>query len=225
MTANWLDRLVELVPPLPGHGGVDLDWKPTEEVLGSALPRDFKQLVHVYGDVSFGGVFGLNYPSVNPYVDLKNVTREYRETLEMFDFAEPPYVLPSGIRIEPGKLVKWGGSESGEHHLWHIGDGDSDQWSIVLTDVEQCEWSFHQMTVTELIFRWLTKNLVPPELHRGWDRDELLGGKRLGANSKLVTLKATWQRNRESLWIFLLILWCRRGGRRHPARRRSMLNR
>lgn len=176
MTTPWLDRLLQLVSPPPGCGGVELDWQPTEEALGRALPTDFKRLVGTYGDVSFGGLFAPCYPSDEPHIDLLSNTREYRQILTDCEFLEPPEVLPPGVRIEAGDLIKWGGNDRGDHFLWHVGSDDPDQWSVILTDNEQGQWSFHHMTVPEFILRWFTKDLAPPELAQDWDRDEYLDG-------------------------------------------------
>ncbi|WP_280276602.1 hypothetical protein [Nocardia wallacei] len=168
-----LDDLQALLPPPPGYGR-DFDWTAAQQRLGvTALPQDFTDLLAAYGDVRFCNLLRLYRPSAHPYLDLADVTLAAREPLGDDEFGELPTELPPGVSIDPATLIQWGGSFCGTYGLWDAHDPDSDNWTLVFTDIDRIQWGFYPGTVTEFVLDWLTGRTIPIPM---WNLDNILRG-------------------------------------------------
>ena len=50
---TWLDKLTRIVPPPETPSMATGDWNEVESMLGTQLPRDYKDFIHLYGSGDF----------------------------------------------------------------------------------------------------------------------------------------------------------------------------
>ncbi len=80
METDWLEKLMEIVPPpdAPKCTGTDEMRAAAEKRLGSKLPDDYIELINTYGDGCFGYVFNVYNPfSDNKYYNLLANEEQY----------------------------------------------------------------------------------------------------------------------------------------------------
>lgn len=183
-----LAPLVNLVPPPPDRAGYD--WSGVDQALGRALPSDLTILVDVYGDVFFANTLRPCYPTANPYlpappptppeemppyvassIDLLTSATKFHMLLEAPPSGWPPQLAPAHIDLSPTNTIAWGGDDSGGFYIWQTIGDDPDQWLIILVHASLQPTFTYYGSVSELMVRWLTRELAPPEIPPEWDLD------------------------------------------------------
>jgi hypothetical protein len=132
--AVTIDNLTGLVAPPPHPVGADCDWALTEGALGLRLPADFKALVSHYGVGQFGdiGLWDTLTGGVSRFVELAYRDRDHlRQLREQFpgDFPYPFYP-------EPGGLLEWASTGSGDRLCW-LTEGEPDGWPVVVWNLRE----------------------------------------------------------------------------------------
>ncbi|MGW1143588.1 hypothetical protein ACWD6I_00710 [Streptomyces sp. NPDC002454] len=142
--SSWAERLaivVGLCPqPLP-----DIDWPAVEAALGTALPRDYKEIADLFGDGTFDDyvLFTAPNPSDGGIVLSAEVDARYP------DLWEPHHT----VHPAPGGLLRWASSEYDLDFVWQTGAPDPDDWPVLVG--AWGEWERFDCGVGEFLLRML----------------------------------------------------------------------
>ncbi|MFC3998459.1 SMI1/KNR4 family protein [Nocardiopsis sediminis] len=122
-----LKPLISLVPPGHTEAG-PVDWRATEEALGTGLPSDYKAFMSVYGAGNIGdlvilGPLPVDYPQWDPGSILDD-TPEFRLLWEE-DGGVP------GITADSSAVLPWGVGCNANHLGWLTLAPDPDEWPVV----------------------------------------------------------------------------------------------
>lgn len=167
---SQLEQLLQLAPPPRDRTGYD--WSSTHEALGRAVPPSFRNLVDIYGDVLFANTFRLFHPSEYPWVDLATNTSHFFDRLQPPAAGWAPDVLPAQMELNSDSLIVWGGADNGDFHAWHVTGPDPELWPVMLLSHHLRTWYRYSGTVTELVLRWLTRDLTALDIPAYWDLDQ-----------------------------------------------------
>ncbi|MFI6947983.1 hypothetical protein [Streptomyces sp. NPDC050422] len=144
--ASWPERLRLLTgwEPLPRE---PVDWRATEQALGTRLPGDYKEVVNLFGYGSFDMYLEVLVPGVRG-LDLVEWSASARA--HTADLWRPHPVYPA-----PGGLLRWGTSEQELDFVWQTGAPDPDDWPVLVrTDFDT--WERYECGAGEFIVRLLT---------------------------------------------------------------------
>ncbi|MEU9503152.1 SMI1/KNR4 family protein [Streptomyces sp. NPDC048196] len=169
-THGPLARIIERVPPpaetIDGHG----DWASAEELLGTALPHDYKQLVEIYGRGDFWGALCLCTPfgDDNPVRLAADLLDDYGPMRESW-----PEQYPYPLFPEQGGLLTWAVTDIGTRLCW-LTAGLPASWSIVIWSRDD-EYERFDCGAATFLESWLsgllTSELLPhdPDLAPWFD--------------------------------------------------------
>ena len=153
-----ISDLTAVVPPPQDENPVtQADWDAVEHELGLRLPDDYKDVVRIYGDGTFGDFIHLYQPTSpnNPDHDLANRRRIDLDALRSIqeDFPEDvPYRL-----TDPSELLPLGLTDNGDVIYWHLHNPkDPDAWTLVIGDSRDPEWDTFPGDVTSFLAQVLT---------------------------------------------------------------------
>lgn len=152
---EWVRRLTELIPPPGGRFGYG--WDAVQERLGTVLPTDYKRLVETYGPGSFDDFLSVLTPHApTEYVDILRVGSVDRWALR--EVVRCGMELPERVG-SVDRLVTWGVTDNGDRCYWVTG-ACPESWAVAVNDGRASEWEFFEMSVTELLYRVLSRKLV-----------------------------------------------------------------
>lgn len=115
-----------------------VDWRQIERELGTRLPTDYQALGEAYPTLVIDDflVIGLPKPGAeSTFVDGSRSRSAMLRDLWEVDESEGYKPYP-----EPGGLLSWGESLSGDHFYWKVESQDPDLWPIVVGG-RNGEWS------------------------------------------------------------------------------------
>ena len=125
-----IEELLAAVPVPPGRIDVEGDWAAAEAAVGLTYPKDFKQLIGIYGSgrFFFGGHLVVYNPLTTEGLAGIRVEREIREVMR----GDPDLgCCPLPLFPEEGGLMPWGSDENGDDYLW-LTEGEPDDWPVVV---------------------------------------------------------------------------------------------
>ncbi|MEU3047299.1 SMI1/KNR4 family protein [Streptomyces sp. NPDC006984] len=136
-------RLEEVVSGLRAHRPEQprgIDFALVTQLLGTGLPSDFQELSRAYPTLEFDGF--LRVPTPRPggeekYVDGLRYELEVLQDLVDEDMAEGYVGYP-----EPGGLLPWSESLSGDVFYWRTVGDDPDGWPVVVNSRNDEWWEF-----------------------------------------------------------------------------------
>ncbi|GAA1283061.1 hypothetical protein Psi02_30980 [Planotetraspora silvatica] len=139
-----IDRLVRLAAPPKSPVDAGEDWAVAEAELGLELPSDFKELVRRYGVGNF-----CDYLFTHPMRSLIDSNLELLEANRL-DRVEYPSWYRYPLYPEPGGLLLWGATSSGDRLCWLTG-GHPDSWPVVVWNPRDPEFLPQDVGVVEFI--------------------------------------------------------------------------
>ena len=115
--------------PTPFEPGA---WADVEAALGTALPRDYKDLIADGGACGFGGELLITSPfDPRPSWNLLDCAAPLGWALAISRDPYPDW-YPVAIYPEPGGLLGWGSDGGGADYYWVTSDPDPDRWTIAV---------------------------------------------------------------------------------------------
>lgn len=129
-----IEALTRIVPPpLKPFRAFSGPWGPVEAYLGTALPQDYKDFVRIYGSGLLLDLLTVHVPGIkNPHV---NLAVQVREAPRYF---MPDEELPYRLWPRLDGLIKFGGTDNGDHLYW-LPRGPPDDWKVVFWDGGRAE--------------------------------------------------------------------------------------
>jgi hypothetical protein len=163
-----LDDLVQLFGAPPARESSPEDWAEVEAYVGSALPRDFKAFLDVYGTGVICGELVVFHPRGSSPL----VTR-MREIHESFgrSWRREPGRYPFRFHPEPGGLISWGYDYSGDEHFFWPCAPEPDRWKVV-TNINGADPEVFDGPFTDFVLSFV-KRLRDVDPYHGIDPDAL----------------------------------------------------
>lgn len=164
-TSSWTERLCALTG-WESTGRPAVDWQAAEAALGTALPRDYKEIIDVFGPGSFDGYVDLLVPN-GQVLDLIAWSRGNTGRFA----PHPAYPAPHG-------LLQWGSSEQELDFAWQTGAADPSDWPLLVREDSGAEWRRFDCSLDEFLVRLLTdvglgfapSYLLDSHHFESWDR-------------------------------------------------------
>lgn len=162
-------RLAALLELVPADHGQDegVDWAQVEAVLGRRLPSDYIAFMKTYGAGDFSDVLGV-HPPLTPPTDgwaLESVGEPSEDPVFLWE-ADPPR-MP--LDLDPGDLLKWGGTCGPDDLYWLATDPDPDVWPVVVRGRHTKDtWTRHPCGMTEFLHEVLSGQFSPWPLSVAW---------------------------------------------------------
>ncbi|WP_445528329.1 hypothetical protein [Streptomyces cyslabdanicus] len=142
--ASWAEKLCILTGwvPVPQPA---VDWPAVEADLGTPLPRDYKEIVDLFGPGGFDEYVDLLVPGALG-MDLVVWAKSDGDATDLW---EPYAGYPA-----PGGLLRWGSSEQELDFVWQTGTADPADWRVLVGEFG--DWERFDCGLGEFLFRMLT---------------------------------------------------------------------
>ncbi|MFG2627930.1 hypothetical protein [Streptomyces sp. NPDC048473] len=144
--ASWTEKLRILTgwEPIPQPA---VDWSAAEAALGTALPRDYKETVDLFGVGSFDWYLDLLVPGIVGMDLVKWAESDVEHAAALWH----PYVAHPA----PHGLLRWGTSEQEIDFVWQTGAADPDDWPVLVRH-DFHSWERFDCGFGEFVLRMLT---------------------------------------------------------------------
>jgi hypothetical protein len=133
-----VERLRQIAEP-PEQPTRTVDWTAVESGLGHRLPRDYKELVDVYGP----GCFDEFIHIYQPHSPLRAVDLAYQSERAIWalkTLREGGEEIPYGLE-DPVRLLPWGRTDNGDVCYWFMHEPeDPDSWPVVVNAARDSRW-------------------------------------------------------------------------------------
>jgi hypothetical protein len=153
-----ISELLKVVPPPanPVEAKNGMAWKRAQEVLGTKLPSDFRDLGLHYGSGTFCGFLSILNPlSADFERAVTFLLSELRKRQMIYKF--PYAVFPE----QPG-LLTWASEEGNALH-W-LTEGAPDDWPIIIQAAEGGGLERFEMSVTTFLTKAFTYQIKPKHI-------------------------------------------------------------
>ena len=140
---------------------MDVDWPAVETEFGLTLPADFKRLMDRFPSGWFCSFFEVYSPEGED-VSGSMFHSELTQRLERIRdwVALDPSPVPYPVHPEPGGIIPWGGSASGNSFFWLPGGRRPDEWTVVFCDDEFSQWGEYPGPASAFLLDVLTGAFV-----------------------------------------------------------------
>lgn len=157
MTIEDLNQIVG--PPAEPFEAFAGPWEAVEAELGTALPKDYKDFVRIYGSGYFMEFLGVDVPrSKNANVRLETQARVVGDIFRKLydDDEEAAY----WFWPERKGLLPFGGTDNGDYLFWHM-LGDPDDWKVVVWDRGMQEFEAFDVGLVAFLAGLATGEVLP----------------------------------------------------------------
>ncbi|MGW4389161.1 SMI1/KNR4 family protein [Streptomyces sp. NPDC004685] len=135
-------RIDELEAALPSMtrwrvpGGRDVDWAALDAVLGTALPSDFRALAEAYPVLVIDDFLMVSSPTPGAEASWAAASREDEILQDLYEMDDTEGYVPFP---QPGGLISWANSNSGDSFYWKTSPADPDAWPVVVR-TDNADW-------------------------------------------------------------------------------------
>ncbi|MFK0106643.1 hypothetical protein [Streptomyces sp. NPDC091217] len=142
--------------------GFTVDWQLIESDIGTALPRDYKELAGYFGPGEFFPYVTLLVPGVaSPALELRRSLQRWQR-FDAEDWGGDTFT-PVPHFPHPGGLIPWGNSSHGEVFYWRT-VGKPDDWPVLVCTATRRDFYEYQGGVVDFIHDLLADRLDIPFL-------------------------------------------------------------
>ncbi|WP_255310691.1 SMI1/KNR4 family protein [Streptomyces viridosporus] len=133
--ADDMLRVEELEAVLPSMtrwrvpGGRGVDWAVLEAGLGTALPSDFRLLAEAYPVLVIDDFLSVSVPRPGGEAWWASESREDEILQDLYEMGDTEDYVPFP---QPGGLISWAESDSGDCFYWRTSPADPDAWPVVV---------------------------------------------------------------------------------------------
>ncbi|WP_240203109.1 SMI1/KNR4 family protein [Streptomyces actuosus] len=117
-------------------GGRSVDWATLEAALGTALPSDFRSLAEAYPVLVVDDFLMVSLPTPGAEALWASGRREDEILQDLYEMGDTQGYVPFP---EPGGLISWASSYSGDSFYWKTSPTDPDAWPVVVR-TDNAEW-------------------------------------------------------------------------------------
>lgn len=135
-------RVEELEAALPAmtrwrvRGGRSVDWAVLEAALGTALPSDFRALAEAYPVLVIDDFLIVSSPTPGAEASWASGAREDEILQDLYEMGDTEGYVPFP---QPGGLIGWADSDSGDSFYWRTSSPDPDAWPVVVR-TDNADW-------------------------------------------------------------------------------------
>ncbi|WP_454854036.1 hypothetical protein [Promicromonospora soli] len=151
LDSSWVDRLAHSVGLVASRR--EADWSEVEAALRLVLPRDFKDLVEVFG----GGVISRAFivytiGTADPY-SIVDRWRALESAYRANPYSRPKYHPYELYRHGSAGLLEWGSSTAGDRFYWYVDPDSEAPWPIVANSPDEPQFYEFEMAASEFVWR------------------------------------------------------------------------
>ncbi|MCX4972031.1 SMI1/KNR4 family protein [Streptomyces sp. NBC_00620] len=131
----------------PGPRGVNFE--AISQILGVELPSDYRELADFYPTLEFDDF--LRVPTPLPGQERAFGDGIFRELETLRDLQDDDMTEGYVAHPDPGGLIPWSESLSGDVFYWRISGGNSDDWPVVVNSRNDDWWEFQEGALAFLV--------------------------------------------------------------------------
>ncbi|MFD3663560.1 hypothetical protein ACFWVF_23740 [Streptomyces sp. NPDC058659] len=146
-------RVEELEAALPSMtrwrvaGGRSVDWAVLEADLGTALPSDFRSLAEAYPVLLIDDFLVVSVPRPGTEASWASESRNDEILQDLHEMGDTEDYVPFP---QPGGLLGWASSHSGDSIYWRTSPSDPDAWPVVVRG-DNGDWSEFPVGAVEFL--------------------------------------------------------------------------
>ncbi|MDA1361636.1 hypothetical protein O1R50_18555 [Glycomyces luteolus] len=160
-----IPAMVQFRAPAPR----EVRWEVLREELGVELPSDFRALAEAYPELVFEDFLCLGLPRPGEELSYVAVHRQAAEILDVWrEEGDAAGYVPYP---EPGGLLLWAWSYSGDYFYWRTWSAFPDDWSVVVMGANG-DWSEYAIGVVDFLAALYRKDFTIPGMPRNWPGDD-----------------------------------------------------
>ncbi|MFF1707305.1 hypothetical protein [Streptomyces sp. NPDC058252] len=167
-------RVGELEAALPSmrqwrvSGGRAVDWAALEAVLGTALPSDFRALAEAYPVLVIDDFLSVSVPRPGTEALWASEAREDEILQDLYEMGDTEDYVPYP---QPGGLISWGDSNSGDVLYWKTRPADPDAWPVVVR-TDNADWIEFPVGAVEFLAGVYGRTIDVPGMPRNFPSDD-----------------------------------------------------
>lgn len=168
MSQKKIMKLESAVPAMVQHRAAatrEVRWEVLREALGVEFPSDFRALAESYPVLVFEDFLRLELPrpgSESTYVAAAQRAAEIVDVWREEDDAAGYVPFP-----EPGGLLLWASSYSGDYFFWRTWSVSPDDWSVVVMGANG-DWSEYAMRAVDFLAAIYRRDFTIPGMPRSF---------------------------------------------------------
>lgn len=167
-------RLEELEAVLPSMtrwrvpGGRSVDWAALEADLGTALPSDFRSLAEAYPILVVDDFLSVSVPRPGAEASWASESREDEVLQDLYEMGDTEGYVPFP---QPGGLISWAQSNSGDSFYWRTSPADPDAWPVVVRG-DNGDWSEFPVGAVGFLVGVYGRTIDVPGMPRDFPSDD-----------------------------------------------------
>ncbi|MEU4037176.1 hypothetical protein [Streptomyces collinus] len=171
--ADDMLRIEELEAVLPSMtrwrvpGGRSVDWAALEAVLGTGLPSDFRALAEAYPVLVIDDFLSVSVPRPGTEASWASEAREDEILQDLYEMGDTEDYVPFP---QPGGLISWAESNSGDVLYWKTSSADPDAWPVVVR-TDNAEWVEFPVGAVEFLAGVYGRTIDVPGMPRDFPSD------------------------------------------------------
>ncbi|WP_328542417.1 SMI1/KNR4 family protein [Streptomyces sp. NBC_00371] len=131
-----LEAVLPAMTPWRVTAGHSVNWAALEATLGTALPSDFRALAEAYPVLVIDDFLMVSVPLPGTEVSWAAGAREDEILQDLYEMGDTEGYVPFP---QPGGLIGWADSNSGDSFYWRTSSPDPDAWPVVVR-TDNAEW-------------------------------------------------------------------------------------
>ncbi|MFB7756255.1 hypothetical protein ACFC18_42720 [Streptomyces sp. NPDC056121] len=144
--------------------GRSVAWAALEAILGTALPSDFRSLAEAYPVLVIDDFLSVSVPRPGTEESWASQSREDEILQDLYEMGETEDYVPYP---QPGGLISWGDSSSGDVLYWKTSPADPDAWPVVVR-TDNSEWFEFPVCAVEFLAGVYGRTIDVPGMPRNF---------------------------------------------------------
>jgi hypothetical protein len=167
-------RVEELEAALPAMmswrvtAGRSVDWAALEAALGTALPSDFRSLAEAYSVLVVDDFLMVSSPTPGAEALWGSARREDETLQDLYEMGDTENYVPYP---QPGGLIEWAASNSGDSFYWRTSPAEPDAWPVVVR-TDNGEWVEFPVGAVEFLAGVYGRTIDVPGMPRNFPSDD-----------------------------------------------------
>ncbi|MFD7289242.1 hypothetical protein [Streptomyces sp. NPDC059863] len=171
--ADGMLRIAELEAALPSMArwraasrrGVD--WAVLESGLGTGLPADYRSLAEAYPTLVIDDFLMVSLPRPGAEASWASGSREDEILQDLYEMGDTEDYVPYP---QPGGLICWAESYSGDGFYWRTSPADPDAWRVVVRG-DNGDWSEFPVGAVEFLVGVYRRTIHVPGMPKNFPSD------------------------------------------------------
>lgn len=145
-----------------------VDWAALEGGLGTAIPADFRALAEAYPVLVVDDFLMLSVPTPGAEASWASESREDEILQDLYEMGDTEDYVPYP---QPGGLLCWAQSYSGDSIYWKTSSPDPDAWPVVVRG-DNGDWSEFPVGAVEFLTGVYRRTIEVPGMPRDFPSDD-----------------------------------------------------